>query len=116
MAIVLDPSDLALIKTDLDALVVRFGLLSWTYNTDAASEIRYQGALVSPYNVNAHQLQITIPIASDGLQSYSQATFFWIAAGQQKLALPAADTTTRASWTTMADVAAWVEACIDQMT
>lgn len=116
MTIQFDGLELTEAASNMTALAVRFPSLTWTYNTDNAAEVRYQGALPAPYNGEGHEVQLAIPIASDGSFTYTTTGFYFIADGNLRLAMPEPDTATRTLMISITEVGDWLEGFIDNMT
>jgi len=116
MSIQFDSSELTEASGNMTTLAARFSRLAWTYNTSNSSEVRYKGSLPSPYDLESHAVQVSIPIATDGSFTYTNSDFYLIASGNRKFALPEPDTATRAAMTSITEAGDWLEAFIDNMT
>lgn len=116
MAIQFNSAELTEANANLTALNVRFPSLDWTYNTNSTAEVKYQGALAAPYDVNGFAVELAIPVASDGSLTYTNTNFYFIASGNLRMLMPSPSTSTRTSMTSIVEVGDWLEGFIDEMT
>lgn len=115
MAIEFDGAEIAEVAANMTALAARFTSVTWKYETDNATNVRYTGYLASPYNSNTLRMELSVPLSGGTDHTYTQTRFYFKASGNLSLTMPEPDSATRVNMTSITTVGDWLEGFVDSL-